>query len=123
MGGLFITEQIINVEKIDKLGYGYIVYNYDSKENRLTQILRKEGKINEEEEERVNCLLCRNNINNYRKDIILFELKKEEYIMWLYEQLKTKKYKHGGYTTFYVTKATVCTNLNMRTNWIFHVFS
>lgn len=43
----------------------------------------------------------------YRKDVILFELKKEEYIMWLYEQLKTKKYKHGGYTTFYVKEPKV----------------
>ena len=43
----------------------------------------------------------------YRKDVILFELKKEEYIMLLYEQLKTKKYKHGGYTTFYVTEPKV----------------
>ena len=43
----------------------------------------------------------------YRKDVILFELKKEEYIMLLYEQLKTKKYKHGGYTTFYVTESKV----------------
>lgn len=43
----------------------------------------------------------------YRKDVILFELKKEEYIMWLYEQLKTKEYKHGGYTTFYVKEPKV----------------
>ena len=34
----------------------------------------------------------------YKKEIILFNLKQEEYIMWLYEQLKSKKYKHGGYT-------------------------
>lgn len=27
---------------------------------------------------------------DYRKEIILFNLKQEEYIMWLYEQLKTK---------------------------------
>ncbi len=40
----------------------------------------------------------------YKKDIILFNLKQEEYIMWLYEQLKNKTYKHGGYTTFYVTE-------------------
>ncbi len=40
----------------------------------------------------------------YRKEIILFELKKEEYIMWLYEQLKEGIYKHGSYTTFYVTE-------------------
>lgn len=40
----------------------------------------------------------------YRKDVILFNLKQEEYIIWLYEQLKNKTYKHGGYTIFYVTE-------------------
>ena len=40
----------------------------------------------------------------YRKEIIEFNLKQEEYIMWLYEQLKTGKYKHGGYIEFYVTE-------------------
>ena len=43
----------------------------------------------------------------YRKEIILFNLKQEEYIMWLYEQLKNKTYKHGGYTEFYVTEPKV----------------
>ena len=43
----------------------------------------------------------------YRKEIILFNLKQEEYIMWLYEELKTGKYKHGGYTTFYITEPKV----------------
>ena len=38
----------------------------------------------------------------YRKEIILFNLKQEEYIMWLYESLSNKTYKHGGYTSFYV---------------------
>ena len=40
----------------------------------------------------------------YRKEIILFNLKQEEYIMWLYEKLKTKTYRHSGYTIFYVTE-------------------
>ena len=40
----------------------------------------------------------------YRKEIIEFNLKQEEYIMWLLEQLQKQKYKHGGYTTFYVTE-------------------
>lgn len=40
----------------------------------------------------------------YRKEIIEFNLKQEEYIMWLYEQLKNKTYQHGGYTEFYVTE-------------------
>ena len=40
----------------------------------------------------------------YRKEIILFNLKQEEYIMWLYEKLKTGTYKHSGYAVFYVTE-------------------
>ena len=40
----------------------------------------------------------------YRKEIILFNLKQEEYIMWLLEKLKNKTYKHGGYSEFYVTE-------------------
>ena len=43
----------------------------------------------------------------YRKEIIEFNLKQEEYIMWLLEKLKTKEYEHGGYTTFYVTEPKV----------------
>ncbi len=43
----------------------------------------------------------------YRKEIIEFNLKQEDYIIWLLEQLKTQKYKHGGYTTFYVTEPKV----------------
>lgn len=43
----------------------------------------------------------------YRNEIILFNLKQEEYITWLYEQLKNGTYKHGGYTTFYVTEPKV----------------
>lgn len=39
-----------------------------------------------------------------RKEIIIFNLKQEEYIIWLMEQLRNKTYKHGGYTTFYVTE-------------------
>lgn len=40
----------------------------------------------------------------YRKEIILFNLKQEEYIMWLYKELKEQTYKHGGYTEFYITE-------------------
>ena len=38
----------------------------------------------------------------YRKEIIEFNIKQEEYIMWLLEKLKNKTYKHGGYSVFYV---------------------
>ena len=39
-----------------------------------------------------------------RKEIILFNLKQEEYIMWLYEKLKNGTYKHSGYSKFFVTE-------------------
>ena len=38
----------------------------------------------------------------YRKEIILFNLKQEEYITWLYQELKNQTYHHGGYQTFYI---------------------
>ena len=41
---------------------------------------------------------------NYRDNIIKFNLKQEEYIMWLYNALKNMTYKHGGYRVFYVTE-------------------
>ena len=37
-----------------------------------------------------------------RANVIKFNLKKEEYIQWLYEQIKTKRYQHGKYISFYV---------------------
>ena len=39
---------------------------------------------------------------NCKKEVILFNLKQEEYIRWLYEQLKNGTYKHGGYRVFYI---------------------
>ena len=36
----------------------------------------------------------------YKKDIILFELKQEDYIRYLYEQLKNMTYKHRGIYSF-----------------------
>lgn len=41
---------------------------------------------------------------SYKREVILFNLKQEEYIKWLYEQLKNGTYKHGGYRVFYITE-------------------
>ena len=40
----------------------------------------------------------------YRNEIIKFNLKQEEYITWLYNELKNGTYKHGGYKVFFVTE-------------------
>ncbi len=109
---------------IEKKNYSYIVYNYDNVLNKLSILKEYSGKYkNEIKEERNNCYTCTNSVKmyrktdkymeahyksrkgkGYRKDVILFNLKQEEYIMWLYEKLKNKTYKHGGYTIFYVTE-------------------
>ena len=44
---------------------------------------------------------------SYRKEIIMFNLKQEEYIMYLLEKLRDKSYKHGGYKVFYITEPKV----------------
>ena len=41
---------------------------------------------------------------NRKPELIKFNLKQEEYIMWLYLQLKNGTYHHGGYVEFYVTE-------------------
>ena len=46
------------LEKLDKLKYGYIVYEYQKDNNELIEKKKKEGKRNLEEEENRNCLLC-----------------------------------------------------------------
>ena len=37
-----------------------------------------------------------------KDEIILFNLKQEEYIMWLLKELKNKTYKHSTYKVFYI---------------------
>lgn len=39
-----------------------------------------------------------------KTELIRFNLKQEEYIMFLYQRLKSGTYKHGGYTEFYVSE-------------------
>ena len=43
----------------------------------------------------------------YRREIINFNLKQEEYIIYLLENLKEKTYKHGGYQVFYIKEPKV----------------
>ena len=37
-----------------------------------------------------------------KKEVILFNLKREEYLQWLCDGIKNGTYKHGGYRIFYV---------------------
>lgn len=43
----------------------------------------------------------------YRKEIINFHFKQEEYILWLLDGLKNGTYHHGGYTSFIIKEPKV----------------
>ena len=46
-------------------------------------------------------LRCQKGKTN-RNNVIKFNLKKEDYVWWLYKELKDRTYKHGKYVAFYV---------------------
>lgn len=70
------------IQKLEEIGYSFILYVKNEKDE-LEEIYKFKGK-------------------NYKNEVILFNLKQEEYIRWLYEQLKNGTYKHGGYRIFYI---------------------
>ena len=67
------------LEKIQKLGYSYIVYNFNKKEQELKIVKKYEGKKNRTKRKNINCLLCKG-ITKYKDDVYMEALKK------IYEQ-------------------------------------
>lgn len=47
------------LEKIDKLKYSYVVYDYDKENIELKEIRRKIGKQHREKAQNINCLECK----------------------------------------------------------------
>lgn len=47
------------LEKIDKLKYSYVVYDYDKENVELKEIRRKIGKQHKEKRKNINCLKCK----------------------------------------------------------------
>ena len=62
-------------EKLDKLKYSYIVYDYDKTKNELIEICKKIGKNNNEKNKNINCLLCKG-VNQYSDSKYLEALQK-----------------------------------------------
>ena len=72
------------VEKLDKTGYGYVIFNYDKDKTELTEILRKPGRATRITSKNLNCLTCKG-ISAYKDD---------EYILALcnyYEKLSNEE--------------------------------
>ncbi len=64
-----------HLEKIEKLGYGYIVYNLDKEKQDLRVVKEFEGKTHKTERKNINCLLCKG-IKGYEDDDYLEALEK-----------------------------------------------
>ena len=72
------------MKEIDKLRYGYILYDYDSKEKKLIELSYKEGKKNKIMDKNINCLACVGVIKYEDDDYSIALLK-------FIEELKRKK--------------------------------
>ena len=51
-------QETANIKEIEKLKYGYILYDYNSKNKRLLELSYKEGKKNKIMNKNINCLAC-----------------------------------------------------------------
>lgn len=72
------------IKEIEKLKYGYILYDYNSKDKRLLELSYKEGKKNKIMNKNINCLACMG-ASKYEKDDYSIALLK------FIEELKRKK--------------------------------
>lgn len=72
------------IEKLDKTGYGYVIYNYNKDKAELTEVLTKAGRATRITSKNLNCLTCKG-ISEYKDD---------EYILALcnyYEKLSNEE--------------------------------
>ena len=72
------------IEKLDKTGYGYVIYNYNKDKAELTEVLTKAGRATRVTSKNLNCLTCKG----------IFAYKDDEYILALcnyYEKLSNEE--------------------------------
>ena len=87
--GVPITAIDKYIEKLDKTGYGYVIYNYNKDKAELTEVLTKVGRDTRITSKNLNCLTCKG-ISAYTDD---------EYILALcnnYEKLSNEENEKDG---------------------------
>lgn len=65
------------IEKLDKIKYSYIIYDYNKEKNELKEIYSKIGKQNKVVDKNINCLKC--------KGVVAY--KNDEYMEAIYKLL------------------------------------
>ena len=61
------------IEKLDKTGYGYVIYNYNKDKAELTEVLTKTGRDTRITSKNLNCLTCKG-ISEYKDDEYMLAL-------------------------------------------------
>ena len=61
------------IEKLDKTGYGYVIYNYNKDKSELTEVLTKAGRATRVTSKNLNCLTCKG-ISAYKDDEYMLAL-------------------------------------------------
>ena len=74
------------VEKLNKTKYAYVIYDFDTEQTELKEIIRKKGKYNKEQEKNLNCLMCSGIDKRYEKE--------EKYVMALVKLLEKSQNKN-----------------------------
>lgn len=69
------------IEKLDKIKYSYIIYDYNKEKNELKEIYSKIGKQNKVTDKNIKCLKC--------KGIVAY--KNDEYMEAIYKLLNQEK--------------------------------
>lgn len=69
------------LEKIENLGYSYIVYNLDKEKEELKVVKEFKGKLNKTKKKNINCLICKG-VCQYKDDKYMEAIRK------LHEQQK-----------------------------------
>ncbi|MGN1326604.1 MAG: hypothetical protein ACI4VQ_00740 [Clostridia bacterium] len=69
------------IEKLDKIRYSYIIYDYDKENKELKIKHQKDGKKNKITDKNINCLMCKG-INKYPED---------DYMLALFKFLKSNE--------------------------------
>lgn len=74
------------VEKLNKTKYAYVIYDFDTEQTELKEIIRKKGKYNKEQERNLNCLMCSGIDKRYEKE--------DKYVMALAKLLEKSQNKN-----------------------------
>ena len=71
--GIPVTSIAKYMDRLDKSGYSYVIFDYDKTKHELKEIIKKQGRTTRLTNENLNCLKCKG-ISAYKEDEYLLAL-------------------------------------------------